>query len=408
MTSFDQEFQPSDRFGVNDSSPGGRFIPAFFEKICLDHYPRDLLLSGPNTLGVAAEVRPLGASTFFRLVPMTRTSNDKHAQMLVTSAVKWLVLRLKLLVSWAAFYFLRLCERLLPTSVLSLLLWPPAATWDLFHLRQRKPLTHWRRFPKSWRPKRWRFVLRQSLGLYHSTLFYMWPDRLCTRRWLSRCSLEGESNLNGLRKRNRGVVLASLHFGPFEIMPYWLRAYGIITTSVRTRPPDSLKALTDYQYSLSPPAEVPIFLHAEDLTPLPRFSHVRKILGPGRRLLVLIDPVRGLQADVPFFEDRMFRMSTGAIRLATMADADLVPCLIAETSTWKFTIHFGAPVPRQYLCKVPDMQAIGAHLLKEFSQVVSRYPEQCKMRLARAMWPLAENGASRSAVSQTVTVSDSA
>src|SRR5437773_2692677 len=30
----------------------------FFEKICLDHYRRDLLLSGPNTLGVAAEVRP--------------------------------------------------------------------------------------------------------------------------------------------------------------------------------------------------------------------------------------------------------------------------------------------------------------------------------------------------------------
>ena len=220
----------------------------------------------------------------------------------------------------------------------------------------------------------------------------MWPDRLCTRRWLSRCSLEGESNLNGSRERNRGVVLASLHFGPFEMMPYWLRAYGIITTSVRTRPPDSLKALTDYQYSLSSPADVPIFLHAEDLTPLPRFSHVRKILGPGRRLLVLVDPVRGLHADVPFFEDRMFRMSTGAIRLATMADADLVPCLIAETSTWKFTIHFGTPVPRHYLGNSPDVQAVGAHLLKEFSKVVSRYPEQCKMRLSRAMWPLPEKG----------------
>ena len=220
----------------------------------------------------------------------------------------------------------------------------------------------------------------------------MWPDRLCARRWLSRCRLEGESNLNGLREGNRGVVLASLHFGPFEIMPYWLRAYGIITTSVRTRPPDSLKGLTSYQYSLSPPADVPVFLYAEDLTPLPRFSHLRKILGPGRRLLVMVDPVRGLQVDVPFFEDRMFRMSTGAIRLATMADADLVPCLIAETSTWKFAIHFGTPVPRHYLGRSPDMQAIGAHLLKEFSKVVSRYPEQCKMRLSRAMWPLTENG----------------
>jgi len=310
--------------------------------------------------------------------------------MSVASAANRSLSRLKLVFAWITFYFVRLCERLLPPSLLSLLLWPPAAAWDLLQVRERKPLTHWRRFPESWRPKRWRFVLRQSLGLYHSQLFYMWPDRLCTKRWLNRCSLEGESNLNGLRERNRGVVLASLHFGPYEMLPYWLRAHGIITTSVRTRPPDSLKALTSYQYCLSPPADVPIFLYAEDLTPLPRFSHVRKILGPGRRLLVLVDPVRGLQVEVPFFEDRMFRMSTGAIRLAIMGDADLIPCLIAETSTWKFTIHFGAPVPRHYLDRSPDMQAVGAHLLNEFSKVISRYPEQCKMRLSRAMWPLPE------------------
>ncbi len=326
--------------------------------------------------------------------------------MFVASAIKWLVLRLKLPVAWAAFYFLRLCERLLPTSVLSLLLWPPAAAWDLFHLRQLAPLTCWRRFPESWRHKRWRFLRRQGLGLYHSQFFCIWPDRLCDKRWLSRCRLEGAGNLIGAREGDPGVVLASLHFGPYELLPYWLRAYGIVTTSVRVKPPDSLKSLTDYQCSLSPPADVPVFLYAEDLVPLPRFSHVRKILGPGRRLLVMIDVAQGIQVDVPF-EDRIFRMSTGAIRLATMAKAELIPCLIAEICTWKFVIRFGASVPRQYLGKVPDMQAIGAHLLKEFSQVVSRYPEQSKMRLARAMWPLAENGAKRSAVSQAVMVSES-
>jgi lauroyl/myristoyl acyltransferase len=316
---------------------------------------------------------------------------NKKARISLASAASMPLSWLTLAFAWAAFCFVRLCERLLPPSLLSLLLWPPAAAWDLVQVGQRKPLTHWRRFPESWRPKRWRFVLRQSLGLYHSQLFYIWPDRLCERRWLSRCRLEGESNLNRLREGNRGVVLASLHFGPFEIMPYWLRAYGIVTTSVRTMPPDSLKSLTSYQYSLSPPADVPVFLYAEDLTPLPRFSHLRKILGPGRRLLVLVDPVRGLQVDVPFFEDRTFRMSTGAIWLATMADADLVPCSIVETSTWKFTIHIGTPVPRHYLGRSPDMQAIGTHLLMEFSTVVSRYPDQCKMRLSRAMWPLTEN-----------------
>jgi lauroyl/myristoyl acyltransferase len=312
---------------------------------------------------------------------------------MLAPAARRLALWLKVAVAWVSFCFVRLCERLLPTSVLSLLLWPPAAVWDLVQVRHRKPSTCWRRFPESWRPERWRFILRQSLGLYHSQLFYMWPDRLRTRRWLSRCRLEGGSDLIGSREGDRGVVLVSLHFGPFEVMPYWLRAHGIVTTSVRAPAPDSLKSLTSYQYALSPPADVPVFISTEELTPMPRFSHVRKILGPGRRLLVMVDPDRGLTVNVPF-EDRLFRMATGAIQLAAMTGAELIPCLITESASWKFAIHFGTPVPQDYLGNSPDMQAIGTHLLREFSKVVTRYPEQCKMRLLRAMLPLPENGVS--------------
>lgn len=299
---------------------------------------------------------------------------------------------LKLTIAWTVFRIVRVCERILPPSLLSLLLWPPAAAYDLLQVRQRAPMASWARFPTSWQAKRWRYWFRQALALYHSQLFYMWPDRLTEKRWRNRCRFEGLSNLAPSEEANRGIVLASLHYGPFEIMPYWLRAHGIVTTSLRTSPPAALKKLTDYQYSLSPPADVPVFIYAEDLTPLPRISHLRNILGPGRRLLVMVDPVRGLQVDVPF-EDRIFRMSTGAIRMAAMTNADLVPCLIAETSAWKFTIHFGKPIPRELLARSPDMQAIGAHLLNEFSEVIRRYPAQCKMRLSRSMWPLADEAA---------------
>ena len=313
--------------------------------------------------------------------------------MSVTQAKPGVLSWLKLAVAWTIFRVVRLCERVLPPSLLSLLLWLPAAIFDLLQVRQRTPLTSWPRFPRSWQPARWRYLLRQAMGLYHSQLFYMWPDRLTEKRWRSRCRFEGLENLDATNQANRGAVLASLHFGPFEVMPYWLRANGIVTTSVRTTPPAVFKKLTDYQYSLSPPADVPLFLYAEDLTPMPRFSHIRTLVGPGRRLLVMVDPVRGLQVDIPF-EDRIFRMSTGAIRIAEMAQADLIPCLIVETSAWQFTIHFGKPVPREFLGRSPDMQSIGAHLLREFSQVVRRYPAQCKMRLSRSMWPLPEDLAS--------------
>ena len=185
------------------------------------------------------------------------------------------------------------------------------------------------------------------------------------------------------------MVGVSSHSGPVAIPPYWLRAHGIVQTSVRAPAiDDSLKALTIYQFSLSPPADAPVFFSTSKIGSRP-LSSIRKILCPSQRLGMLLD--RGKQFYVPF-ENRMFRMATGPMRLAQTLNAELIPVLIVETSTWKYTIHFGTPVPQQYLGTSSDMQAIGTHLLEEFSKVIARYPEQCTMRLLRAMFPLPEDG----------------
>ena len=306
--------------------------------------------------------------------------------MSVASVVTRVVLRLHLAAAWAGFCFLRGCERLFPPSVLSLLLWPPAVARDLVDLRPRRLLACWRCFPESWHPKPARFFCRQGLGISHPQPLSAWPDRLSTSRWLSRCRLEGENNLAGVRE-DRGVVLAGMHFGPWETIPYWLRAHGVVTTTLRgCGAPESLNSLTSYQYSLSPPPSVPVYLLAKDMSPLPRFAHLREILGPGRRLLVNVDVDRGPQFHLPF-QNRQFRMATAAIRLAAMAEAALVPCLIRETAPWEFVISFGNPVPQEYQGDSPDLQAAGVHLLKEFSKIITRYPEQCRTRLLFAMSP---------------------
>ena len=314
---------------------------------------------------------------------MLSTLRDKPVALGFLAAAKKLVSALQTAVGWVGFCLLRSSERLVPTTVLSILLRPPAAVFDLMRVRQRKLVPCWRRFPKSWRPKPGRFFLHQGLGLCHARLLYTWPDRLCTPRWLNRCRLEGGRDFTG----DKGVVLASLHFGPFETLPYWLRAHGIVTTMIRgAAPPASLQSLAYYQYRLSEPAEIPIFILASELAPVPRFARVSSLLGPGRRLLVTVDADRGLQMKLPL-ENRTFRMATGAIRLAAMAGADLVPCLITETGWWKFALHFGAPVPGEYLGDSPNLKAAGTHLLTEFSKVISRYPEQCRLRLLAAISP---------------------
>jgi lauroyl/myristoyl acyltransferase len=270
---------------------------------------------------------------------------------------------------------------------MSLLMWPPAILRNLRRVRLSRLTRSWNNFPSSWRPSFVRFLVRQTFGLYHAERVHLWPDRLCTERWRTRCPIEGEEFLKRSDTDGRGVVLASLHFGAYETLPYWLRAHGIVTTMVRGEPAaDALKSLSNYQYSLSPPADVPLFLSAHDFAPLPRFAHVRQLVPPGRRLLVMVDVDRGLQFEVPF-ADRVFRMATGAIRLAAMARADLIPCLIWETGPWKFRLFFGAPVPREHFGRSPDSHAIGRHLLGEFAKVIPRHPEQCRWRMLSAFLP---------------------
>ena len=85
------------------------------------------------------------------------------------------------------------------------------------------------------------------------------------------------------------MVGVSLHFGPVATLPYWLRAHGIVLTSVRTPAIDSLQGLTNYQFSLSPPADVPVFLSTSEIGLSPRLSSIRKILGATGRLGMLVD-----------------------------------------------------------------------------------------------------------------------
>ena len=302
--------------------------------------------------------------------------------MSVASATNRPLSWLKLVFARMTFWLVRLCERLLPPTLLSLLLWPPAAAWDLVHIHRRKLVSSWRSFPDIWHPKPAPFFLRQSLGLSHAQLVCIWPDRLCTPRWLSRCRLEGRVDLIRPRDGDRGIVLASAHFGPNVVLPYWLRAHGIALTSVHG-PLPSRQDVARHLWALSPPADVPIFLLVNEM------SHLRQLLRSGRHLGLMVDVNRGKQVCVPF-ENHAFRMATGAIRLAALAGAELIPCLIRETALWKFVIHFGDPVPRHCLGNPPDLKGAAAHLLEEFLKVIRCHPEHCNHRLLSAISPAAE------------------
>ncbi|MEO6871340.1 MAG: hypothetical protein ABI233_03865 [Chthoniobacterales bacterium] len=286
--------------------------------------------------------------------------------------------------------FIRLLESLLPPPVFSLIVWPAAAVWAALEFgKDRKALTAWSRFPPQWRPRRFIYIFRQTIGFAHARLTYLWPDRLTQPRWLERCRLEANYDLQKLLRADRPIIFVSLHFGSFRTLPYWLRAHGIPVTTLVGRPVSPQSAWIDRH---SAPADVPVLMWVNEM------REIRRSLTGDRRLLILVDVGRGKLVPVPF-DNQTFWMATGAVRMAASAGALLVPCLNVEIKgMWSFVIHFGAPVPDEYLQGTPNLQAAASHIFHEMLPVLEKYPAQCRYRMLNCITSSATEAPPQTAV----------
>lgn len=182
--------------------------------------------------------------------------------------------------------------------------------------------------------------------------------------------MTGIDGLEQLRANNRRIVFVSLHFGPFDTLVYWLRAHGFPVTALVGRPAPR-QALKQRQYALSPPSHLPVVL------PVTEPGRLREAINRVQHLLVMMDVERGRQIEIRL-DQLVYRLATGPMRIATMADAALVPCLTTVTPGWNFTIHLGRPVPVE---SDACLEAIARHLLDEFLPIVRQNPAQCGQRL---------------------------
>jgi hypothetical protein len=277
--------------------------------------------------------------------------------------------------AWPVFWFVRAVESVSPLWLLRLLLWPLAVARVIAELPRWPQLRReFRALPDELRPTV-SFPLRR-LCFYLARFLAYFPDRLAAPRWRDRCRFEGWCDW--MNDGETPVVFASLHFGPYLMLPYWLRACGVPVSTLVREPVQARSSLKRRRYELTPLPQLPVVFSFEEL----RKAHSH--LAAGNSLVVMMDGTRGRRARVPFVS-RFFIAATGAQRLAVSASARLVPCLIAETAPWQFTIFFGAPVPEELM---NDGRA-AAHCVGEFLKVIACHPEQCGREVLRCLQPLA-------------------
>lgn len=206
----------------------------------------------------------------------------------------------------------------------------------------------------------------------------MFPDRLGTAKWMSRCRIAGLDRVRRARQNGRPIVLAFAHFGTYYLLRYWLRAAGFPVATIVEGKLENRSQLKRLKDSKSPFPEIPTVFHQDQL------PQAIKFLRSGNPLLVAIDASGGKQLKVPFHEDWNFEMPTGALRLAIRHRAELIFCSIVEEGQWRFCIEFGQPVPKEYLVDETDLIPAAKHLVNEMLVQYEKHPEQCrKKRLER-------------------------
>lgn len=291
---------------------------------------------------------------------------------------------------------LRFAERRLPTWLLKALLLPAAmvigsaelltlaciATWYRRHWRLpsavRANVLWWR-----WACRMW--ISRVILSL--ARFLRYWPERLREDCWATGCRYFGKERLTAALATGRPIVLATLHYGDLTELYHRLRAEGLAVAFIAGRNLSRRNPYRAYLNSLADQANglqgVPHYFAPSQLWEARDF-----FLGSSRILAVALERLEGGQHIVAQGAGFRIRVAPGALRLAAIVDAVVLPCVINECDapTWMgCTIHFGTPVPDDFVTRRDGHAKAFAHILQELSPWLLARPELCQSQLRAAL-----------------------
>ena len=216
-------------------------------------------------------------------------------------------------------------------------------------------------------------IIREARANYLlSRILEFFPERLATPKWQGCFRTSGFHHIEEARKEGRSVVLVCFHFGTFKLIPFWLRALGIpVVALLRGKSQDRSRAKR-MKDRLSPFPKLPTVFYTDD-----QLRTVIEFLASGHALMVAADRETGRQITVPIDDHWSFRMATGAFRLASRCNAELIPVCMTDEGRWHFRLEISQPVPREYLIDGSDMMRAGQYLLHEMLPRMQQHPEYC-------------------------------
>jgi Bacterial lipid A biosynthesis acyltransferase len=223
----------------------------------------------------------------------------------------------------------------------------------------------------AWSP---RLNQRLRMSGYLNDIVDFFPDRLAEPKWRERCRINGLEHLHLARQNGRPIVLAFVHFGPFELIRAWLRSVGIPVAALFAGRFENRSPVRRYLDKYFPDSAIPTVFSPD------RLREMLAFLAAGHPLCIAVDNGNSgdKKIETPFCPGWNFRMNTGAVRLAIRQQAVLVPVTIIDEGGWRFRLELGRPVPAEFLANEAGWLRAGKFLLEEMMPHWLAHPEQCK------------------------------
>jgi lauroyl/myristoyl acyltransferase len=224
----------------------------------------------------------------------------------------------------------------------------------------------------AWKMGLW----RQRSRLHRAKLVSYWSDRLSTRRWARLCRFEGSpASLDALGAGARPVILATLHYGPVEMLHYWLRSRRVpvailVAVGEAERPAHRIRLLHDLDRR-SGLGGLPHLIPATSLRDAAEFLQANRVL------IVVLSGGSGTEVDVGS-ERVSLRLSPGALRLASLVDALVIPCIISAGRGGAVSITLADAVDPDAVRDRRRHRAICDQMFRFFLPSLQASPGQCE------------------------------